>query len=322
MYNQCITLTFSECVENHVDHEQIGTKREFGISYDYLVEMYNHYNYNGVYNMEFYNLNENSGIPEIQEGVTNAAILIIRNGVDTLLENQINKIEEIKQKIPYYDINRRSITDLIYNEQNNLTPDSKIWSNKHGGVVNKNARWNLCFANEGHKSNFQEKKGTVVPFNQVPYTQLLRDNLHNLIGDDAYGLYAEGNYYYNPNKCGIGYHGDTERSIVIGTRLGVSIPLCYQWYYKSNPMGNNIKFILNHGDIYIMSNKATGNDWKKRNIYTLRHAAGCNDYIIIKPKKNKNITNNANKVRNPVSGRMINIGGGVYKKLVKQGYVF
>ena len=32
--------------------------------------------------------------------------------------------------------------------------------------------------------------------------------------------------------------------------------------------------------MYIMNFKATGNDWKQRNIYTLRHATGCKKYII------------------------------------------
>lgn len=31
--------------------------------------------------------------------------------------------------------------------------------------------------------------------------------------------------------------------------------------------------------MYIMSEKATGYDWKKRSIYTLRHAAGCKKYL-------------------------------------------
>ena len=31
---------------------------------------------------------------------------------------------------------------------------------------------------------------------------------------------------------------------------------------------------LSHGDMYIMSEKATGNDWKKSSIETWRHAAG------------------------------------------------
>jgi hypothetical protein len=31
---------------------------------------------------------------------------------------------------------------------------------------------------------------------------------------------------------------------------------------------------LNDGDMYIMSEKAVGTDWKKKNICTLRHSAG------------------------------------------------
>jgi hypothetical protein len=40
--------------------------------------------------------------------------------------------------------------------------------------------------------------------------------------------------------------------------------------------------MLNHGDIYIMSDKAVGYDWKKRKIPTLRHAAGCKKFFNIK----------------------------------------
>ncbi len=53
------------------------------------------------------------------------------------------------------------------------------------------------------------------------------------------------------------------------------------WYYNFEPRGKNVSFVLNPGDIYCMSEKTVGTDWKanlskgwinKR--YTLRHAAG------------------------------------------------
>lgn len=91
-------------------------------------------------------------------------------------------------------------------------------------------------------------------------------------------LLAEGNYYYD-QTCGIGYHGDAERKKVIGLRLGDSMPLVYQWYYQGNPIGDRYYFELDGGDMYIMCTKATGNDWKRRNDYTLRHAAGASKYI-------------------------------------------
>ena len=58
--------------------------------------------------------------------------------------------------------------------------------------------------------------------------------------------------------------------------------LKYQWFHKSKPI-SEIKIIkLNHGDIYIISEKITGYDWKFRNKYTLRHCAGSEKYT--KPK--------------------------------------
>ena len=56
------------------------------------------------------------------------------------------------------------------------------------------------------------------------------------------------------------------------------MPIHYNWYYQGNPIGKNCKLMLNHGDIYIMSEKAVGFDWKSRNKYTLRHSAGCEKY--------------------------------------------
>lgn len=48
----------------------------------------------------------------------------------------------------------------------------------------------------------------------------------------------------------------------------------YYGYHNSNPIGNLYEVQLNNGDIYIMSEKTVGSDWKKKKIPTLRHAAG------------------------------------------------
>ena len=55
----------------------------------------------------------------------------------------------------------------------------------------------------------------------------------------------------------------------------------YQWFLNSKPIGKRIKFELNDGDIYFMSKKAVGTDWKRKLIPTLRHAAGCKKYLSI-----------------------------------------
>jgi hypothetical protein len=92
-------------------------------------------------------------------------------------------------------------------------------------------------------------------------------------------LAGEGNLYYDGKKCGIGFHGDSERKIVIAIRLGDSMPLHYQWYLYNQRIGQRIQLIINGGDIYAMSSKAVGTDWKRSSIPTLRHAAGAHKYL-------------------------------------------
>jgi len=67
--------------------------------------------------------------------------------------------------------------------------------------------------------------------------------------------------------------GDTERKKVFALRLGATMNLKYSWYQYSKKVKDEFNFVLNSGDMYIMSAKAVGHDWKKRNILTLRHSA-------------------------------------------------
>ena len=49
--------------------------------------------------------------------------------------------------------------------------------------------------------------------------------------------------------------------------------------HSSNHELKPIDIKLNHGDIYIMSEKATGYDWKQRSKVRVVHAAGHIKYI-------------------------------------------
>nr|WIL03156.1 2OG-Fe(II) oxygenase [Cedratvirus borely] len=85
---------------------------------------------------------------------------------------------------------------------------------------------------------------------------------------------VEGNRYYDVNKCYIGFHGDSERRKVIGLRLGQPLPLYFAWWYQGKRISQYGEIELEDGDLYCMSSKAVGWDWKKKNTPTLRHAAG------------------------------------------------
>ena len=270
---QAITITYGDIAENHVGNQQIGSRATNGFS---TLELKNIQAKIPVsYKTELIQLN-NYAPNSIQ--TEDASILIIRNGANFLLES----IEKT--------------ADDMYNEQIKLDVDKKYYDTRRKAVLNKHARHNLCFSDQGQDANYESGCGTVISFDEVPCTKEIRRKIGELC--DKINLQAEGNYYYDPTKTGISFHGDAERKIVVAVRLGVSIPLHYQWYFKSETIGKTCVLLLNHGDIYMMSEKATGYDWKRRIIPTLRHAAGCEKYTKIKPKKLKETipNNNQNEV--------------------------
>lgn len=162
-------------------------------------------------------------------------------------------------------------------EQSQLDVDRRAFM--YGRVVNKSARYNLCFAEDSQEPDYERGQGRIIAFDDVPLTKKIRDRLPDFFGPKAQSLMLEGNYYYDVKKCGIGWHGDSERRKVIAIRLGKSIPLHFHWFQNGQSFGERIELTLHHGDMYAMSEKAVGWDWKKRSIPTLRHAAGADKFL-------------------------------------------
>jgi len=158
-----------------------------------------------------------------------------------------------------------------------------------GKRLNKLARTNLCFvADREQEPAVYEGKGTIYDLKKM---ESLNSGVEKLKEQIATGLIeigsetkveinvVEGNRYYNLKKTGIGFHGDTERVVVICISIGCNnYPMRWQWFKAGMPVGEPIDVILNCGDVYIMSEKAVGAEWKKSSIYTLRHSAGAEKY--------------------------------------------
>lgn len=274
-----ITITYGDQAEAHVGMKKNGSMAESGLSIDEINEAEKLFLEKGgdVVNYDLKNLLEGCEIKEVcdlLENTEDAKFLVVYNGIDILLNDGE---EEQKEMMSHID---------MYEEQNNLTHDRKYWDLRRKKVLNKNARGNLCFDYEGSEADFEgEHVGTIISFDDVPFTNKVRIKLPDYFGGKVKDMKAEGNYYYNKKKCGIGYHGDAERKITIGARLGATMPLCYQWFYKGKAVGNNLRIEIPSGAIYAMSQKAAGCDWKRRNILTLRHSAGCEKYTKIVDSK-------------------------------------
>ena len=254
-FKDTYTITFGDQAENNVGMQKIGHLADAGFSCKELTKIYEHLK--DTYIIEFINLS--SVYPSGEEKIENACILIFRNFYSS----------------PYS-------ADELYNEQKKLNYDTKALM--RGRVVNKHARHNLVFGNKSQEPDYESGKGRIYAYKDVPELNKLKIKLPTIFGEKSKNLVAEGNHYYDVKKNGIGFHGDSERKKVIAIRLGATIPLHYQWFLNGKPIGERVKLSLNHGDMYIMSEKAVGYDWKKRKIPTLRHAAGSDKYLIIKKR--------------------------------------
>lgn len=255
-----ITLTFGDVAENHVGMKKHGDKAISGLSIEQLQEAQGHFELQGA-RCELLELSGVDRIPGIPRA-TPAALLIVRDGVNILLDTPAG-------------------ADLLLAEQEQLEVDTKALM--RGRVVNKHARHNLCFSDVGCEPNYELGQGRVISYGVVPYLDRIRARLPEYFGVQATALQTEGNYYYDITKCGIGFHGDGERRIVVAVRLGESIPLHYQWFYHNSPVGSRIVVNppLRHGDLYAMSEKAVGTDWRRSSMMTLRHAAGSSKFTSV-----------------------------------------
>jgi len=74
------------------------------------------------------------------------------------------------------------------------------------------------------------------------------------------------------------------------------LPMMFQAFYDKSPVGPKVSITLRRGDIYIMTSKAVGTDWKSSSIVTWRHAAGnpltCS-YVKEKERKPENTLRSA-----------------------------
>jgi len=193
-----------------------------------------------------------------KEEIPPAYLAVVPNGIDRLLREE-------------------GAADRLLEEMKSLPIDKM--GLMRGRVVHKLARWNNCVAETAQEPDYQNGKGTVVPFEEVPTIRRIREALPGWFGPKAENLLGETNHYYDVRKCGIGFHGDSERRIVICGRVGAEMPLEFQWFREGAPVGRRFRLNLRHGDLYAMSEKATGFDWRRRKVLTLRHAAGADKFL-------------------------------------------
>ena len=220
-----------------------------------------------------------------------AAVLILRGGVNMLLKHS-----------PFWTVVKDRIegtpAKALLEELKGLKWDTTYWDVRRQKWLNKRARYNICFGHQQRPLDLEKKSGTIASYHSVPLMTSCKSMIEVLFRVED--TEAEGNFYYDLAKAYIGFHGDTERKIVIAMSLcdeDVKREINWQWFQDSKPFGKRMRTYLYNGDIYAMSEKATGQDWKKRVRFvekdgittkirskSLRHAAGAPGAKVFKIK--------------------------------------
>lgn len=127
--------------------------------------------------------------------------------------------------------------------------DRKYYDRKRKRVLNKHARANLVFV-DGYEQepDYDNGKGRVVDSKKLKTLNSIKISLIKHIekglksggsNTKSINYICEGNRYFDLKKCGIGYHGDKERTRVICLSIGSNnYPIRWLWFYKSKPVTN------------------------------------------------------------------------------------
>ena len=251
------SLTVGNGGENHTGMEFLGNLRKKGQGWDLDRLLYAKDILESIFDkqVELFNLNEacleGVSIPEASKP-KDAYLMVVRN---FLSEN----------------VHKNMIKELGSYEW-----DRKYWDTRRQKVLNKLARANVCYGEEGRAANYKEGKGTIIGFDKSPLVGNLLKVVEILMQDK--GLIVEGNQYDDASKNGIGPHGDTERVCVSCLRVGESMPMKFGMFWNCKLRGKPFETVINGGDLYFMSEEAVGAEWKSRSKWIWRHCAGAPKY--------------------------------------------
>lgn len=264
-------VTFGDRGENEAGMDMVGAPLENGVSAKFLGDLCETLKEEGA-DVSLCPLNELMSGHEAEDECAQANVLVIKGGVNYFLREMKCDLEPAAE---------------VLAELQRMPKDDKTFM--YGRVVTKKARHNCCMADFEQGPDIANKKGTVVNFKDYPFLDKLRRVMGERL-DQTQPLVGEINHYYDSKQCGIGWHGDAERKIVVGVRVGPganNFPIKFNWFHHHDPVGKEGRIFLDDGDIYVMSEKAIGYDTKKSSLYTLRHAAGKDTCLYAKTKRKR-----------------------------------
>ena len=245
-----ITLNFCDNIESN---DNIGEESDYGFSNNDILRVHSQFSETS----EIYNLKDM--LPPSIQDIPDVFILIIRNNGNNILDQLLQIL-----------ITSESNSDGIIT---GVQWDTEKY--KNGQIKQSKEKYKLIFKDlyEEYKinSNYQLNKGTIYNYKRIPQLEYIKCFFESIL----YGPFViEGNCYYNKKECYTSMHRDKKRKKVIGLKLGGSSPLNFRWYHGTIRCSETKTIILNHGDIYILSELATGSIKEKLTKLFIKYSEG------------------------------------------------
>ena len=253
-HTETITITFSDVSEHSVGMHRVSKQAKTGFSVAELKEFRKYFESHGC-QCEMIDLKESLQYAHVLVDTENAAVLVVRGGVKAFGANP----------------------DTIMRDLMKTEWDTKRFFN--GKQVTKLARHSLYFGDYSCEPDLTVKKNRVVAFNKVEGLYKIQQVLNKMFSYRDVEFTAEGDRFYDIEKCGVAPCGDLNKRMVVGVHLGVMTRLAFAWHYQGVRYSKPVVLELHHGDVYVMSSKAVGWDSKRVAIATLKHASGAQNFI-------------------------------------------
>jgi hypothetical protein len=126
-------------------------------------------------------------------------------------------------------------------------------------VVNRIGKYVISIHDEAQEPNYEQGQYRVLSYNELEDLKVVKNNVNKIVNQN--NLLCKGDYNYNHEKLKLKYQGGKVNNMIC-IHLGDPIQLSYKWFFSNKAVSESTGFTLNHGDLYIMSEKATGHDYK------------------------------------------------------------
>lgn len=192
------------------------------------------------------------------QGLHKKSSIIDLNKILLQFDNRRTEIATILV-IPNY------VTNDLYQTLLSIDWDKKVLLRNK--VVNRVGKYVISINNEAQEPNYEQGQYRVVSYNELEDLKVVKNNLEKIA---KHHLLCRGDYNYNHEKLKLKYQGGKVNNMMC-IHLGDPIQLSYKWFFSNKPVSESTGFTLNHGDLYIMSEKATGHDYKLKKNPILKH---------------------------------------------------